>query len=183
PGMPQAASIEARARQLIRMHERRDKALKSRPKLLQALAWDLMEACCEKRDRNADDPVGQLMQLALGLPALHGAGRWTPDELDNRGGRNLRALVAARDIEYLYEKEYGKKIATGALVKELSEQGFEVPKSTVRTWRKRGPPTPQYEWLVDDPWETIPEILNRWRARDRAVKQKRTPAGKRPARV
>src|SRR5215813_10629007 len=41
---PQADTIEDRALLLMRMHRDKQRWLKSRPKLLQALAWDLMVA-------------------------------------------------------------------------------------------------------------------------------------------
>jgi hypothetical protein len=45
PGAPQADTIEGRALLLIRMYrDKKARWLKSRPKLLQALVWDLMEA-------------------------------------------------------------------------------------------------------------------------------------------
>jgi hypothetical protein len=137
---PQADTIEDRALLLMRMHHNKQRWLKSRPKLLQALAWDLMVASLSE-GRTWSEPLEWLMQLALGLPEQLTAGDWTPNELDNRGlrqsGTDRAALYAARLVEWVYEKEYGKQIGPGPLAKELKLLGFDVPKPTIRKWRQK----------------------------------------------
>ena len=79
PGAPQADTIEGRALLLRGMHRgKKARWLKSRPKLLQALAWDLMEASLS--EGMPPEPVKWLMQLALGLPEQLTAGDWTPSD-------------------------------------------------------------------------------------------------------
>ena len=180
PDAPQADTIEDRAILLVRMH--RDKKapwLKSRPKLLQALVWDLMEACFSE-GRTPPEPVKWLIQLALGLPEQITAGAWTPNELDNRGfrksGTDRRALSVARLVEWLHEKEYCKRIGPGPLAKELKLLGFNVPKQTIRKWRQQKIPTPGPAWFPGDNEDEISrDIVSRWRAADR--KRSGTKAG------
>ena len=171
PGAPQADTIEGRALLLRGMHRgKKARWLKSRPKLLQALAWDLMVASLS--EGMPPEPVKWLMQLALGLPEQFTAGDWTPSELDNRGfrkgGTDRAALYAARLVERLYEKEYGKQIGPGPLAKELKLVGYAVPKPTIRKWRQKNVPTPGSAWFAgDDEGEISREIVSRWRAADK----------------
>jgi hypothetical protein len=179
PGAPRADTIEGRALLLMRMHRDEARWLKSRPKLLQALAWDLMEASLSEC-RTPPEPVKWLVQLALGLPKQLTAGDWTPSELDNRGfrkgGTDREALSVARLVEWLYEKEYGKQIGPGPLAKELKLLGFDVPKPTIRKWRQNKVPTPGPGWFPgDDDGEISREIVSRWRAVER--KRPGTKAG------
>jgi hypothetical protein len=160
-------TIEGRALRLMALHRKGAKWLKKRPKLLQALAWDLMEASLFE-GRPPPEPVKWLMQLALGLPERLTALDWTPSDSDNRGfrkgGTDRRALCVVRLIEWLYETEYGKQIGSGLLAKELKLLGYDVPKQTIRKWRQNKVPTSGGAWFPgDDEVEFSTEIVNRWR--------------------
>jgi hypothetical protein len=149
----------------MQIHKDKDKWLEKRPKLLQALAWDLMCATFPEARRWPPDAIRWLMVLALGLPPEHEAGDWAPNELDRRGGSDRETLLLARLVEWLYKREYGKQIKTGRLVKELEELGRKVPKPTIRKWRKQRVRMPSWNWFTgDDPGELAREIVGRWRA-------------------
>jgi hypothetical protein len=127
----QSGSIEQRAERLVAMH--RDDQLPQTPKLLQALALDLLMASLP------DDPpeaLERLAILALGLPRDHELGEWSHEELDRRGNPDFEARAAAHEIEREYLEQGRDPLGPRALARELKAQGHNTTPWTIREWRK-----------------------------------------------
>src|SRR5207247_164683 len=96
PEAPQAGSVEERAAHILEM----SKAKQISDKLLKALAWDLAAASFKEAETLRPPGVmEELMALALDLPDGHTAWYWDRRTLDKRGGKDVEAMEAAREID------------------------------------------------------------------------------------